>query len=94
MDVQDTVLEDIDRIEVIRGPGGALWGANAMNGVINVITRTASQTTGTFLQLGAGSELGQAAAQYGAAFASGGGYRVYGKYSSRGALEFAGSERP
>ena len=89
-DVQDTVLENVERIEVIRGPGAALWGANAMNGVINVITKTASQTAGTFVQLGGGSELGQAVAQYGAAFASGGGYRVYGKYSSRGALEFAG----
>ncbi len=89
-DVQDTVLENVDRIEVIRGPGAALWGANAMNGVINVITKTASQTTGTFAQVGGGSELGQAVVQYGAAFASGGGYRVYGKYSYRGALEFAG----
>jgi len=89
-DVQDTVLENIDRIEVIRGPGAALWGANAMNGVINVITKTASQTAGTFIQLGAGSELGQAVAQYGAAFSSGGGYRLYGKYSYRGALELDG----
>ena len=89
-DVQDTVLENIDRIEVIRGPGAALWGANAMNGVINVITKTASQTSGTFIQLGAGSDLGQGVAQYAATFATGGGYRVYGKYSYRGALEFDG----
>ena len=51
-DVQDTVLEDVDRIEVIRGPGATLWGANAMNGVINIITKTASQTAGTFVQAG------------------------------------------
>ncbi|MBW2713466.1 MAG: TonB-dependent receptor plug domain-containing protein, partial [Deltaproteobacteria bacterium] len=45
-DVQDTMMEDIDRIEVIRGPGAALWGANAVNGVINVITKKASETQG------------------------------------------------
>lgn len=45
-DVQDTVLEDIDRIEVIRGPGATLWGANAVNGVINIITKETSQTQG------------------------------------------------
>ena len=45
-DVQDTLLEDVDRIEVIRGPGASLWGANAVNGVINIITRPASQTQG------------------------------------------------
>jgi iron complex outermembrane receptor protein len=89
-DVQDTVLEDVDRIEVIRGPGATLWGANAMNGVINIITKPANQTAGTFVQAGGGSDLGEGIVQYGAAFASGGGYRVYGKYSYRGALEFAG----
>ncbi|AMO54829.1 hypothetical protein GZ77_24945 [Endozoicomonas montiporae] len=55
-DVQDTLLQDIDRIEVIKGPGAALWGANAMNGVINIITKSASQTQGNFLQLGAGNQ--------------------------------------
>lgn len=47
-DVQDTLLEDIDRIEVIRGPGGTLWGANAANGVINIITKKASETQGAY----------------------------------------------
>jgi iron complex outermembrane receptor protein len=42
-DVQDTLLEDIDRIEVIRGPGGTIWGANAVNGVINIITKNATE---------------------------------------------------
>ncbi|HKQ37682.1 MAG TPA: TonB-dependent receptor plug domain-containing protein, partial [Verrucomicrobiae bacterium] len=55
-DVQDTMLEDIDRIEVIRGPGATLWGANAVNGVINVMTRDAKQTQGTLITGGGGTE--------------------------------------
>jgi iron complex outermembrane receptor protein len=55
-EVQDTVLEDIDRIEVIRGPGASLWGANAVNGVVNIITKTASQTGGGQLSAGGGSQ--------------------------------------
>ena len=52
---QDTLLEDIDRIEVIRGPSAALWGANAVNGVINIITKKAADTQGTLLTAGSGS---------------------------------------
>jgi iron complex outermembrane recepter protein len=52
---QDLMLEDIDRIEVIRGPGSALWGANAVNGVINIITKPAGETQGGLLSLGRGS---------------------------------------
>lgn len=55
-DVQDTLLEDVDRIEVISGPGGALWGANAVNGVINIITRSAKDTRGGYVELGGGNE--------------------------------------
>jgi len=55
-DVQDTLLEDVDRIEVIRGPGAALWGANAMNGVINITTKTARDTQGVLLTGGGGTE--------------------------------------
>ena len=54
-DAHDTVLEDIDRIEVIRGPGAALWGANAVNGVINIITKSAADTQGTLVSARAGS---------------------------------------
>lgn len=55
-DAQDVLLEDVDRIEVISGPGGTLWGANAVNGVINVITRSAADTQGGFVKIGAGNE--------------------------------------
>ena len=56
-DVQDTLLADVERIEVVSGPGGTLWGANAVNGVINIITHSAADTQGTFVELAAGNEL-------------------------------------
>jgi iron complex outermembrane receptor protein len=55
-DVQDTLLEDVERIEVISGPGGTLWGVNAVNGVINIITRPAQDTTGGYAELLGGNE--------------------------------------
>ncbi len=83
-EVQDTLLEDVERIEVVRGPGGALWGANAVNGVINIITKSAEETPGTLLSVGAGSEERFfAKVRYGGAFGQRGRYRVYGKYVDR-----------
>jgi iron complex outermembrane receptor protein len=83
-DVQDTMLEDIDRIEVISGPGATLWGANAVNGVINITTKSAKDTQGLLLLGGGGTELRDFGAfRYGGALASNVFYRVYGKYFDR-----------
>ncbi len=65
-EARDVMLEDVDRIEVIRGPGGTLWGANAVNGVINIITKHARDTQGGLVSAGAGTEeRGFGAARYG-----------------------------
>jgi iron complex outermembrane receptor protein len=94
-DVQDTLMEDIDRIEVIRGPGATLWGANAVNGVINIITKNARDTQGFTATAGGGNEeRGFGSLRYGGEFASGQGqYRLYGKYFDReGARSLFSSE--
>jgi iron complex outermembrane receptor protein len=83
-DVQDFLLEDVERIEVIRGPGGALWGANAVNGVINITTRSARDTHGTYLEAGAGTfDRARVAARYGGESAGGVHYRIFGKVQDR-----------
>lgn len=65
-DAQHVMLEDVERIEVVRGPGGSLWGANAVNGVINIITKSAVETEGGLLRAGIGNqERSQGAARYG-----------------------------
>ena len=85
-DVQDTMMEDIDRIEVIRGPGATLWGANAVNGVINVITKSAKDTQGGLAVAGGGNEeLGFGSLRYGGKLSDKAYYRVYSKYDSRDA---------
>lgn len=91
-EIQDLVLDDIDRIEVVRGPGGTLWGANAVNGVINIIMRNASETVGNYLQAGYGNiEQGFASARHGGQFDDGGYYRVYAKGFNRSGFEGSGS---
>jgi iron complex outermembrane receptor protein len=82
---QDAFLPDIDRIEVISGPGGTLWGANAMNGVINIISKNAKDTQGLYAEGGGGSWLQDfGGARYGGVITSNIYYRVYGKYSGYG----------
>jgi iron complex outermembrane recepter protein len=89
-DVQDTMLEDVDRIEVISGPGATQWGANAVNGVINVTTKSAKDTQGGLLVEGLGSELRDSSeVRYGGVIGSDVYFRVYAKYFDRG-----DSERP
>ncbi len=89
-DVPDVLLEDLDRIEVIRGPGATLWGANAVNGVVNVITKSARDTQGSLLSAGGGSEeQAFAAARHGGRAGERLFYRLYGKYAYRDALALA-----
>lgn len=83
-DVQDLVLEDIERIEVIRGPGATLWGANAVNGVINIISKRADDTHGTLVGASVGSEdRGIGDVRVGGALGTAGHYRVYGRLFRR-----------
>jgi iron complex outermembrane receptor protein len=93
-DVQDYLLEDIDRIEVISGPGGTLWGANAVNGVINIITRKAADTQGLYAEGGGGNQLQEfGAARYGGSLGDATQFRVYGKYFDRGDESLADGSR-
>lgn len=83
-DVQDYLLQDIDRIEVISGPGGTLWGANAVNGVINITSKSAKDTQGLYVEGGGGSQLQDfGGVRYGGVLTSNVYYRVYGKYFDR-----------
>ncbi len=82
-DAQDVVLEDIERIEVISGAGATLWGANAVNGVINIITKYASQTQGGLVSLSGSDDERYASIRYGGSLNNGGSFRVYGKHADR-----------
>jgi iron complex outermembrane recepter protein len=88
-DAQDVMLEDIDRIEVISGPASTLWGANAVNGVINIITRSARESTGTLLSAGAGNLEQGMAVRHGDAIGERGAYRVYAKVQNLLHSEYA-----
>ena len=82
--VQDVFLEDIDRIEVISGPGATVWGANAVNGVINIITKKAESTQGILVEGGGGAELrGFGGVRYGGRLGNNLNFRFYGKYFDR-----------
>ena len=88
-EVQDTLLEDVERIEVIRGPGAALWGANAVNGVINIITKKAADTQGGLLTMGAGDkEQIFGGLRYGAALGEKSHARLYVKGFERDSFQY------
>lgn len=87
-DVQDLMLENIERIEVIRGPGSTLWGANAVNGVINIISKKPADTQGALVTLqGDDRQSGEVSARYGDWLNDHTAYRVYGKYFDRDSFE-------
>lgn len=81
-DAEDVMIDDIDRIEVVRGPGAALWGANAVNGVINIVTKRAADTAGALVRVEAGGYEQQGAARYGGSL-RGASYRIYSQWTGR-----------
>jgi iron complex outermembrane recepter protein len=81
-DTEDLMLDDIDRIEVIRGPGAALWGANAVNAVINIVTKAAADTQGGLVRVDAGRAGEQAGVRYGGTLGAAS-YRLYSQWSGR-----------
>jgi len=88
-EAQDAFLSDIDRIEVISGPGATLWGANAVNGVINITTKSAAQTQGADLRAGAGTADRLVGFRHGGALGPDGHYRVHAKYGERDEFDAA-----
>ena len=87
-DEQDLILEDVERIEVIRGPGGTLWGANAVNGVINIITKKAQKTLGGQVSAGGGNlDRSIGSIRYGEKVGQNAAVRVWGKYYNRNNLD-------
>jgi iron complex outermembrane receptor protein len=84
-DLPYVMLEDVERIEVVRGPGGTIWGSNAVNGVINIITRNANSTQGALATLGTGNvDQGRGAVRYGGSAGKDINYRIYGMGAIRG----------
>ncbi|MDO8413966.1 MAG: TonB-dependent receptor [Gallionellaceae bacterium] len=94
-DVQDVLLESIERIEVISGAGGTLWGANAVNGVINIITSKSNDTRGGLVSLGVGNTKNGARVSYTAKLNENASYRIYGKKINRdNTVRANGTETP
>ncbi|MFL6578269.1 MAG: TonB-dependent receptor plug domain-containing protein [Povalibacter sp.] len=89
LDVQDVLMDDIDRIEVISGPGATLWGANAMNGVINIITRPAYLTDSPLMSVGYGNQERTVSARFGKKVSEALSFRVYGKAFEQDQMELA-----
>ncbi|MFN8390444.1 MAG: TonB-dependent receptor plug domain-containing protein [Bdellovibrionota bacterium] len=87
-ETNEIVLDDVERIEVIRGPGAALWGENAVNGVINIITKRTKQTQGLLASGGGGNEeRGFGSLRYGGTVGDDTTYRVFGRYADRASNE-------
>jgi len=94
-DVQNYIMDDIERIEVIRGPGATQWGSNAVNGVVNITTKSARDTQGWYAQAGGGSEERAALAlRQGGRIGERGYYRVFGQYFDRDASALASMISP
>lgn len=93
-EVQDYHLDDISRIEIIRGPGASLWGSNAVNGIINVVTKPAAQSQHGIIEIGSGTQEKMFANfRYGGKRGNALTYRLYGKYDKHGSLaDSAGNE--
>jgi iron complex outermembrane receptor protein len=87
-EVQSVMLEDIERIEIVSGPGGTLWGANAVNGVINIVTKSSEETKGFYASGAAGNYVKTIAGlRYGGTLGPKMSYRLYGRYA-----DYAGTE--
>ncbi|MGA1867675.1 MAG: TonB-dependent receptor plug domain-containing protein [bacterium] len=86
-DTYETIMEDIDRIEVVRGPGGTLWGANAVNGIVSIMTKSAEETQGLLVSIGGGMmEKDFGGIRYGGTIRHGLFYRLFFKYAERDEL--------
>ncbi len=87
-DIQNVLLEDIEKIEVVSGPGGALWGSNAVNGVINIITKNTSETTGLYASVTAGNMLKhQADLRWGGRIGGKTHYKIFGQHFDRASFK-------